>query len=301
MRGALPVGRVSVWAGSFVLLGFLALALCAVPHAAHSPWTPFINSGTTIRSGLAVALSTALWNYIGWDNASTVQGEVIDASRSYPRALLVALPMVTLGYVVPFLPALAATDGTAWRDGSWPAIAAHATGAAGPVLAAWIAFGGLVSAVALFNALLLSYSRIPLAMAVDGLLPAPLARTDARGTPTRAVLVSAVFYSVFVLLPFGKLVVADVVLYSIALLLEFGALIVLRRREPALRGVFRIPTGIAGVTALAALPAIVLGIVIWLSFHDGDMALPSLVGAGIGLGLGPVLYLALRRGSAGRE
>src|SRR6185312_7618694 len=298
LRGAMPVGRVSVWAGSFVLLAFLALALFAIPHAVHSPWTPFVNPGTTMRTGLAVGLSTALWNYIGWDNASTVQGEVIDASRSYPRALLVALPLVTLGYIVPFLPALAATDGTAWRDGSWPDIAAHATGAAGPVIATLIAVGGLVSAVALFNALLLSYSRIPLTMAEDGLLPAPLARTDARGTPTRAVLTSAVFYSVFVLLPFGKLVVADVVLYSIALLLEFGALIALRRREPGLRGAFRIPAGLGGVVALAALPAIVLAIDIALAFRDGDIALPSLIGAGVGLAIGPGLYFALKRGES---
>jgi amino acid transporter len=298
LRGAFPVGRVSVWAGSFVLLGFLALALFAIPHARHAPWTPFSNPDTTIRAGLAVALSTALWNYIGWDNASTVQGEVIDASRSYPRALLVALPLVTLGYFVPLLPALAASDGSTWRDGSWPSIAAQVAGGAGPFIAAWVALGGLVSALALFNALLLSYSRIPLAMAVDGLLPASLATTDERGTPTRAVLVSAVFYSVFVLVPFGKLVVADVLLYAVALLLEFGALIALRRKEPALRGVFRIPTGVAGVTALAALPAIVLGIVIWLSFHDGEIARSSLVGSAVGLAVGPALYLGLRRRKA---
>ena len=59
---------------------------------------------------------------------------------------------------------------------------------------------GLVSALALFNALLLAYSRVPLAMADDGLLPRPLAKTDARGTPVNAVLVSAACYSVFALL-----------------------------------------------------------------------------------------------------
>jgi amino acid transporter len=295
LRGAFPVGRVSIWAGGFVLAGFAALAVFAIPHAHHAPWTPFTSSGATAGAGLAVGLSTALWNYIGWDNASTVQGEVVDASRSYPRALFVALPLVMLAYFVPILPALAATDGTKWVDGSWPAIAAAATGAAGPFIATWIALGGLVSALALFNALLLSYSRIPLTMAEDGLLPRALAQTDERGTPRRAVIVSAVFYSVFVLLPFGKLVVADVLLYAIALLLEFGALIALRRREPTLRGVFRIPTGTGGVIALAALPAIVLGVDIWLSVHDGDIALPSMIGAAVGLGMGPVVYLMLRR------
>jgi amino acid transporter len=294
LRGALPVGRISIWAGSFVLLAFAAMAVFAVPHMHHAPWTPFMNAGSTVGAGLAVGLSTALWNYIGWDNASTVQGEVIDASRSYPRALLVALPLVMLAYFVPILPTLAATDGTKWVDGSWPSIAASATGSAGPFIAAMIALGGLVSALALFNALLLSYSRIPLVMAEDGLLPRGLAQTDARGTPRRAVIVSAIFYSVFVLLPFGKLVVADVLLYAIALMLELAALVALRRREPELRGVFRIPTGTAGVVALAAMPAIVLGVDIWLAVRDGDIARPSLIGAAVGLAFGPVLYLGSR-------
>ena len=50
-----------------------------------------------------------------------------------------------------------------------------------------------------------------------------------------------VFYSVFALLPFGGLVVADVLLYASALFLEFASLVALRKKEPDLRGSFRIP------------------------------------------------------------
>ena len=172
-----------------------------------------------------------------------MQGEVKDASRSYPRALAFALPLVTIGYLVPLLAALGATDWTTWTDGGWPQIAAAATGPAGPLIASWIAVGGMVSALALFNALLLAYSRIPFVLAADGLLPARMGTTDSSGTPRNAVLVSAVFYSLFVLVPFGRLVIADVLLYSLALFLEFFSLIQLRKTEPSLRGVFRIPLG----------------------------------------------------------
>ena len=295
LRGALNVGRVSIFAGTFVLLGFLALGVTAIPHAVHAPWTPFTLPGVSVKTGLAVALSTALWNYIGWDNASTVQGEIVDASRAYPKALRIALPLVALGYFVPLIPTLSATDLSMWHDGGWPEIAMRSAGRAGPFLANWLALGGLVSALALFNALLLSYSRIPLAMATDGLLPAPLAVTDKRGTPRNAVLVAAVCYSVFVLLPFGELIVADVLLYTTALLLEFGALIQLRRKEPELRGAFRIPLGTRGVIALAMSPVVVLLIVVWLSVRDGANAMPSLVGAGLGLAMGPLVYWWVKR------
>ncbi len=291
LYGALPVGRTSTAAGLFVIGAFVTLALAALPHMTHAPWTPMVAHQGHVLGTMGVALSTALWNYIGWDNASTVQGEVEDASKTYPRALAVTLPLVTLGYFVPLLPTLAATDWTIWREGAWPAIALASGGALGRPLAVWVSLAGLVSAVALFNALLLVYSRIPLVMAEDGLLPSAIARTDRRGTPRAAVLFSAVCYSVFALVPFGTLVVADVLMYAVALGLEFGSLVALRKKEPGLRGSFRIPLGRGGVTVLAIVPAAILLLVIGLSFQDGEYGLPSLVGSAVGLGLGPILFL----------
>ncbi len=147
----------------------------------------------------------------------------------------------------------------------------------------------------------MSYSRIPYAMAIDGVLPAPLARLDERSVPRTAVIVSAVCYSVFALLPFAELVVADVVLYSLALFLEFAALIHFRRSEPNLRGAFRIPTGTAGVTVLAVIPVVVLAMVIAFGARDGDYAAPALLGSLVGVLLGPLVYYVVTARSRGRR
>jgi len=296
LRGSVRVGRVSIIAGSFVMLGFLAVSLASVPHMTHIPWQPFASDEARGLGGLAVGISIALWNYIGWDNPSTVQGEVKDPSRSYPRALAFALPFVILGYFVPLLTTLGATDWKTWSEGGWPQIAAAAAGSVGRFLASWIAVGGMISALALFNALLLSYSRIPFVLANDGLLPPPLAKLDARGTPRTAVIVSAICYSFFALIAFGGLVIADVLLYSLALFLEFGALVQLRKTEPSLRGAFRIPLGRRGVAVLAALPMIVLTSVIAISFRDGEYGVPAIISAAVAIAAGPVMYrLACRR------
>jgi amino acid transporter len=108
------------------------------------------------------------------------------------------------------------------------------------------------------------------------------------------VLFAAVCYSLFMLLPFSGLVVADVLLYSLALMLEFGALIMLRRREPTLRGAFRIPLGTGGVVVLASLPLAVLLLVVALSFADGEYGLPAVAGAGVAIALGPLSYAIAR-------
>jgi amino acid transporter len=300
LRGAGSVGRVSVAIGGVVLATFLLLAALALPQATHVPWQPFArpgDGGTT--AGLGLGLSIALWNYVGWDNASTVAGEIEDAGRTYPRALFLALGTVTLSYFVPLLATLAATDWTTWREGGWPDIARTVGGAWHPTVGTWLAgavgVAGLVSSVAMFNSLLLAYSRIPLAVASDGLLPRWLARTDAAGTPRRAILGSAACYSLFALLPFGGLVVADVLLYAAALALEMAALVQLRRIAPTLRGSFRVPTGTAGIAVLAALPIVIMALVVWLAIADGEMGGVAVLGAAAAIALGPLLYRGARR------
>ncbi len=295
LRGSVRVGRVSIFAGLFVMSGFLALSIFCIPRLSHIPWQPFASENAHGLGGLAVGISIALWNYIGWDNPSTVQGEVKNASRTYPRALAFALPLVTIGYFVPLLATLGATDWTTWTEGSWPQIAVAAAGSAGRGLAIWIALGGMISALALFNALLLSYSRIPLVLATDNLLPGGLGKLDSRGTPRNAIVISAICYSVFAIVPFGKLVIADVLLYSLALFLEFGALIRLRKTEPSLRGAFRIPLNRGGVAILAALPMTVLIGVIAISFYDEEYGLPAVIGAGVAIAAGPIVYRLVNR------
>jgi amino acid transporter len=295
LRGAGRVGLVSVVSGGFILAVFLLVTIVSLAHVTHWPWQSTAGANHAGTGGLGVGLSIALWNYIGWDNASTVQGEVRDSSRSYPRALAIALPLVTLGYLLPVSATLAASDWTKWREGGWPDIARMATGSLGEPLAVMLAVGGMVSAVALFNALLLSYSRIPFAMATDGLLPRKLATVDRHATPRAAVLVSAVFYSGFALLSFVHLVVADVLLYSLALLLEFAALIALRKKAPDLRGTFRIPLGDGGVIALALLPALILAGVVGIEISEGDYGGPAILGAVVAVLLGPIAYAAIVR------
>ncbi len=295
LRGTRTVGLASGWFVVLVLAPFAVLAAAALAHWARLPaaaafaFAPFHATGTTFLGALGLGISQCIWNYSGWDNPSTVGGEIEEAGATYPRALSRALPLVTAAYLVAVVPALAVTNWRAWTDGAWPAIAAAVTGG-GRWLAAWIAGAGIVSAFALFSALLLSYSRIPLVLARDGFLPAALRATDERGTPRQAVIASAVGYSLFALLSFGGLLAADVLLYTTALAMEFAALIALRRREPALRGSFRVPVGAPLLVALAALPVLVIGIAVALEVRSRTIGLVGVLVAAVLGFAGPFAY-----------
>ena len=86
----------------------------------------------------------------------------------------------------------------------------------------------------MFNALMMSYTRLPMAMAEDGMLPRVLARRNRRGVPWVSVLLCGLAWALALNLPFERLISIDLILYGSSLLLEFVALVVLRLREPHL-------------------------------------------------------------------
>jgi amino acid transporter len=103
---------------------------------------------------------------------------------------------------------------------------------------------------------------LPIAVALDRLLPTRFTSVDQRGTPRTAVLLSAGLYSTFALLPFAELVVLDFFVYGMVLVLQLASLVVLRNRDPGLRGAFRIPLRVGGIVLLAALPTSLLVVAI---------------------------------------
>src|SRR5262249_53201712 len=118
-------------------------------------------------------------------------------------------------------------------------------------------------------------------------------------TPRNSVLVSALFYSLFVLVPLGSLVVADALLSAFALSLEFAALIQLRKTEPTLRGAFRIPLERKRVIVLALVALSIVGTLVVVSFRDGEYGVPALIGSAIGMALGVLAFgVAARKRAA---
>lgn len=291
LRGTRVVGLASGGFAALVLLPFGVLSAVALERwlggKTPASFQPAHVPGVSFLGALGLGISQSIWNYSGWDNPSTIGGEIEDSGRNYPRALARTVPLVTFVYLLAVVPVLAITGYASWTDGAWPALAQSVVGS---WLGSWIAAAGMLSAFALFNALLLSYSRVPMVLARDGLLPEWLAATDERGTPRRAVILAAVVYSGFALLPFAELLAADVMLYTGALALEMAALIRFRRKHPELRGSFRVPVGPLGLLLIGLLPVclIVLSVVLLVA-GESKSAWTVIATAGLGIA-GPVIY-----------
>jgi len=138
---------------------------------------------------------------------------------------------------------------------------------------------GMLNGTGMFNALMLSYARVPYALAKDGLLPRFLTRTT-RPSATRApvpwasVLVCGVAWALALRLSFERLISIDLVLYGASLLLEFVALVVLRLREPSLVRPFRIPGGVT-VSILAGVgPALLIAFALYAARASASARFP---------------------------
>jgi amino acid transporter len=268
-------------------LAFFGHAPSAVAHAAGA-------ADAAHRPDLAGGILVAMWNYMGWDNASTVAGEVERPQRTYPIAIVVAVVLVALTYVIPVAAmGVAGVDPSDWDTGAW-VDAARAFG--GAPLAFAVVVGGMISAFGMFNALCLSYSRLPAVLAEDGYLPRVLARRLRRGgAPWVAVLACAVAWALSLGLSFERLVSLDILVYGTSLVLEFVALVVLRVREPDLPRPFRVPGGTLGAAALGVGPVLLLGFALVKNLDEQVGGVNALVFAGGVLLAGPIAYALGRR------
>jgi 1,4-dihydroxy-6-naphthoate synthase len=296
LRPPREIGRSSVWLTVALLAPFGVVTVLAVVQ----PPAPAAERHSPSQPDYVVALLFALWNYMGWDNASTIAGEVERPQRTYPLAMAVAAALVTLTYLVPVLAAsrtaLGADD---WKTGAWVTVGKEV---GGTVLAIAVGVGGMISAFGMFNSLVLSYSRVPVVLAEDGYLPAAFTRRLRSGAPWVAVLVCAVAWGLAMQLGLKRVLALDVMVYGLSLLLEFVALVALRIREPRLPRPFRVPGGVVGAALLGLFPALLIGLAVhdqagkWVPEEDDPIAPAAalLLGAGLAA-LGPVVYFAARR------
>lgn len=309
LRGAYSVGQGSLALLAMLLTPFLAVVLfglISIPiWDLASPAHQMANFSPPRHGSMTTALLFVLWNYMGWDNASTIAQEVHDPQRNYIRAMLGAVLVVSASYVLPVAAVAAAgIPASTFVTGAWGVVARIlASPLLGPRFAAWLGFalviGGAITGIAMFNALMLSYARIPAAMADDRLLPRVLARRMKNGVPWAAVLACAVAWALALGIDLTRLLELDILLYGSSLILEFAALFLLRVREPKLARPYRVPGDRWAALLLGLSPALLILFTIWAARGDRlNSHVPAIALGGVLIAMGPLCYGLLRKSKA---
>jgi basic amino acid/polyamine antiporter, APA family len=149
-------------------------------------------------AGFGAAMLGALWAYDGWNNVAPLAGEIRDPQRNLPRAFIGGTLLVAGLYL--FVNAAYYYVLTPLQVASVPQTSSVATEVSkqflGPTAVAFMAVAMMISSFGSLHSSVLSNSRIPYAMAREGLFFKELARLSARSNvPVRALLAQGAWAS----------------------------------------------------------------------------------------------------------
>ena len=160
-------------------------------------------------AGFGAAMLAALWGYDGWDNLSFVAGEVKNPGRNIPIAIIGSVLLVIGLYVGVHFAYFYILDPTTIasvsKDSSVAIVvvskffAGDVVSLATGVAVAIFSVGLMLSSLGVLHTSILSASRVPYAMAKDGLMFRSFEKVSIQAVPVRGVIFMGVWAAILAL------------------------------------------------------------------------------------------------------
>ena len=239
-------GRVHLALTTVKLLLIVAVILAGL-FLGHGDWGHFSETGPVQETGglfqrFFGALVAALWAYEGWNTVVLLGSEVKDPRRNLPRSLIGGILGIILIYLLATVAYFYVLTPTEVGQGNRVAaeMMRHVLGEPG---ASAVSLAAMLSILAALNGTLLGGSRIPFAMARDGLFFDRVGSINPKyGTPNFAIGTIAVTSALILLSGRYEELFTCVIFSSWILYGMTGfSLIVLRRTRPDIVRSYKVP------------------------------------------------------------
>jgi basic amino acid/polyamine antiporter, APA family len=216
-----------------LILGIVVIGMTADAGSVtnYSTTVPAVGGLT----GFFAALVAALWAYDGWNNVNMIAAEVRNPQRNLPRALIGGVLLVIAIYLLTNLAYffVLSSSEVASSDRVAAEMMRRLYGQPGAGL---VSIAAMISIFAALNGSILSGSRVPYALAKDGLFFQTCAAVHPKfGSPSNSILLLSVWSSVLVFTGryeqlYTLVIFPSWILYAMAT----ASVIVLRRKRPDL-------------------------------------------------------------------
>lgn len=194
INDALVVAKIAI------LLFFIAFGLSFIQL---SNFEPFMPKGVT---GTLEGAALIFFAYGGYARVTIVSEEVKDPNRTIPRAIILAIALSTILYVLIGVISMGLIGSSRLEAAHSPlADAISVTGNSGAVLL--VSVGAMIATASVLLMAILGVSRMTFAMARNGQFPSFLKQINQRfQTPHYAILITGVLSSILVFSDFSRLV-----------------------------------------------------------------------------------------------
>ena len=213
--GVKETGRLQLWTTILKLVPLFVVIFLGVFFFEGSNYEPFNLSEMGDFDAITATASMTLWAFLGMECASIIAEYVEEPEKNVARATTLGVLLAAVVYILSCGAVIALVPPTVLAESTAPFADAAAS-----VLGGWatyfIAIGAVIACIGALNGATLSQGQMPFAMGRDGLFHSKLGRLSDRGTPSGALIVSAILVT---LLMFSNYTRGLVDLYKFLILL----------------------------------------------------------------------------------
>jgi APA family basic amino acid/polyamine antiporter len=265
-------------------------------HASNSAGNPLLGTGLLVA--FTVAMVGSLFSSDAWNNITFASDEVIKPQRNIPLSLVYGTIVVSIIYFlvnIAYMQALPLRGDPAGLDAVAKGIqyatedrvaTAAMQGILGENAAIVMALLVIISTFGCNNGIILASARVYYAMAVDGLFFKKAGHLNARGVPSSALIIQAIWTSLLCISgTYSNLL--DFVVFTVLLfyILTILSVFILRKKYPDRPRPYRTP----GFPVLPALYIIAVSfIMVMLLIYKREYTWPGLIIVALGI---PVYYM----------
>ncbi len=202
-QGIREAGIVQLVTTVLKLAPLMVIATIGLLYLDLDNFTPFNVSDRPTPAAVSATAALTLWAFLGLESATVPAGDVDRPERTIPRATLIGTGVAAAVYVLGTIAVMGVIPPGQLAASSAP-FADAASAMWGSGAARLVAGGAVVSCFGALNGWILLQGQLPMAAAMDGLLPPAVGRRSARGAPVRALLMSSLLVTVIVATNYAK-------------------------------------------------------------------------------------------------
>lgn len=201
--GVRTAGRVQVVTTVLKIAPLVVIGIAGLAYFQPSAFVLPPATETALGAQLMSTVTLTLWAFLGLESGAIAAACIREPARTIPRATVLGTLLAAGIYIV----ATAGVMSLVPADSLATSTAPFADGARrlfGDTGAQLVAIGAAISCFGALNGWVLVSGQFPMAVALDGLFPAPFGRLTTRGTPATAIVVSGALGTMLVAMNYSR-------------------------------------------------------------------------------------------------